>query len=259
MKKLICSVLASSFVCAGLAFGGQPSPVQSNARPFGLQPFALVQKSKSDSRSIDFNNNYLPYFRELVNTQLAESAVFSNTEGFRLDASRLFLRTESDLPIRVYFVHEGAGYKNTLGFSMTPAGAEETGQPYLIFPNASFNESDANKKGPNSTKRSQSEPLVIGDFVELGAGAPGIQLDFFLVADGAGSNNVGTWYNNQERNVDGLQHVVAFLMPNTRYVLIGFEDLYNGGDLDYNDCLFVIDIGEVNAANLFDIEGTLPN
>jgi hypothetical protein len=41
--------------------------------------------------------------------------------------------------------------------------------------------------------------------------------------------------------------------------MIGFEDLWNGGDLDYNDCLFVVDVGEVNAENLFDVAGTLPH
>jgi hypothetical protein len=261
MTKLLCSALGLSLAFANaIDVNAQVvSPVQSTARPFGLQPFAQVMKSKSDSRSVDFNTNYLPFFQQLVNQHLSEGAVFSNSEGFKLDASRLFLRTASDKTIRVYFVHEGAGYKNSLGFSLTPAGATQTGTPTLIFPNASFNAADAAKKGVNSTKRSNAEPLVIGDFVEIGMGAPGYQLDFFLVADGAGGNNVGTWYNDPERNVDGKRHVVAFLMPNTRFVLIGFEDLYGGGDLDYNDCLFAVDVGDVNAANLFDIAGTLPH
>jgi Domain of unknown function (DUF4114) len=252
MKKLLLIAIASSVLFTDFASAQTLSNRQSSARPFGLQPYALVYRRATDGRSTDFQNNYLPQFQELINQHLSESAVFANTEGFKLDASRLFLRTTSDQPIRVYFVHEGAGYKNTLGFSMTPAGAEETGQPYLIFPNASFN-------GPTSTSRTNSAPLLVGDFVQLNSGAPGIQLDFFLIADGAGANNVGTWYNDPERNVDGLRHVVAFLVPGSRYVLIGFEDLYGGGDLDYNDCLFAVDIGEVNAENLFDIEGTLPN
>ena len=100
--------------------------------------------------------------------------------------------------------------------------------------------------------------MIIGDFVELGVGGPGMQLDFFLIANGA-ANPYNTWFNNPEMNADGLQHVVAFLLPNSPYVMIGFEDLWNGGDLDYNDCLFVIDIGEENAENLFDIESSLPH
>lgn len=233
------------------ASGGEPSPVQSPARPHGIQAFAPVQMSGSDARAADFNENFLPYFQQLIDQHLAERAVFEDRDGFLLDASRLFLRTESDKPIRVYFVHEGAGYHNSLGFSMTPAGSTEPGVPYLLFPDSSFH-------GKESDQRTTDKPLVVGDFVEMGAGAPGIQLDFFLVADGA-RNPRNTWFNNPDYNADGLQHVVAFLLPGSRYVMIGFEDLWNGGDLDYNDCLFVVDVGEVNAENLFDVVGTLPH
>ena len=250
------------------ATGGEVSPKQSDARPYGLQPYALVQKRASDPRSVDFTNNYLPTFLQIVDENLSESADFQGRAGFKLDPSRLFLRTKSDQPIRVYFIHEGAGYQNSLGFWMTPAGSENIGQPYLIFPNASF-------KNKNATGgRTDREPLVVGDFVELHEGGAGYQLDFFLLADGArkhyrdrdGDGRADyyvyrprhIWFNNTEWNEDGMQHVVAFLLPDSPYVMIGFEDLFNGGDKDYNDCLFVIDIGEVNARNLFDIEATLP-
>lgn len=239
-----------TFAAAPLT-GGEPSPVQSDARPFGTQAYAPVQMKASDARAADFQENFLPYFQQLINQHLAERAVFEDREGFQLDASKLYLRTESDKPIRVYFVHEGAGYRNSLGFSMTPAGSETPGQPFLLFPDASFH-------GVQSETRTPDKPLVVGDFVEISRGGPGIQLDFFLVADGA-RNPRATWFNNEELNADGKQHVVAFLLPNSRYVMIGFEDLWGGGDLDYNDCLFVVDVGEVNAANLFDISGTLPN
>lgn len=251
VKNSFAAALASLWVGAVTISAGEPSPYQSDARPFGLQPYAQVQLKASDDRAADFQENFLPYFRELINQHLSERAVFSDREGFQLDASRLYLRTESDAPIRVYFVHEGAAYHNSLGFSMTPAGSETPNQPFLLFPDTSFH-------GPSSETRSSSKPLVVGDFVELSTGGPGIQLDFFLVADGARSPR-STWFNNENLNEDGKQHVVAFLLPNSRYVMIGFEDLWGGGDLDYNDCLFVVDVGEVNAANLFDISGTLPN
>ncbi len=253
MRYLVKHLLAVAFAAVSLpiaATAGNPSPVQSNARPYGLQPYAPVQVRKSDARSTDFFNNYLPTFKQLINESLAESVVFNQVSGYKLDASRLFLRSTSDLPIRVYFVHEGAGYWNSLGFSFTPAGQPTPGQPYLLFPNASFG-------SPTSTTRNQSTPLVVGDFIELTAGGPGIQMDFFLVSDGALTPR-NTWYNNTDLNVDAKQHVVAFLLPNSRYVMIGFEDLYGGGDLDYNDCLFVVDIGETNAANLFNDLSDLP-
>jgi len=247
----VVSAALTSVTPTSVSHAGTPASVQSNARPYNLPVFGPVQIRSSDARSIDFRNNFLPTFRQIVNESLAESVVFNNVSGFKLDAKRLFLRSTSDLPIRVYFVHEGAGYWNSLGFSFTPAGQANPGTPFLIFPNASFS-------SPNSTTRNQSNPLLVGDFVELTPGGPGIQMDFFLIADGARTPR-NTWYNNTDLNVDGKQHVVAFLLPNSRYVMIGFEDLFGGGDLDYNDCVFVVDIGETNANNLFKDFSDLPN
>ncbi len=248
-RFLAVATIALALPAAVLA--GNPSPVQSAARPYNLPVYGPVQIKASDSRAQTFQTNFLPIFQQLINENLSESVVFNSVSGFKLDASRLFLRSTSDLPIRVYFVHEGAGYWNSLGFSFTPAGQANPGQPYLLFPNTSF-------VSPTSNTRNQSTPLVVGDFIELTAGGPGIQMDFFLVANGA-QTPYNTWYNNKSLNVDGKQHVVAFLLPNSRYVMIGFEDLYNGGDLDYNDCLFVVDIGATNAANLFEDFSDLPN
>lgn len=232
-------------------YAGEYAPVQSTDRPFGLTIWDQVQLTGSDSRAAEFNQNYLPYFLELIDTRLNETNEFTERDGFKLDASRLFLRTASDRPIRIYFVHEGAGYHNSLGLSKTLAGSPTMAPGKLVFPDASF-------RGTYSTaKRTENEPLRVGDFVELDNGAPGLQLDFFLIANGAnGGQNV--WFNDTSKNWDGKLHVVAFLLPNSPYVLIGFEDLPNGGDLDYNDCLFVIDIGEQNAANLFTDFSDLP-
>lgn len=255
MKRpsLLASLAAAALLASPVpASAGEVSPVQAARRPFGIQPIAPVQISGSDDRAADFNANALPYFRNLVDTKLGESNDFTEREGFVLDPSRLFLRTASEYPIRVYFIHEGAGYHNCLGLSRALAGEEEMGEPGLIFPDASF-------KGPNSQHRDAQDPLVVGDFVELDHGAPGQRLDFFCIPYKPWDDSyVATWFNNRALNPDGLQHVVAFVMPDSPYVMIGFEDLWGGGDLDYNDCLFVIDIGEVNAENLFD-ESTLPN
>lgn len=256
MKRLLFTALAALSISLPAA-AGEISEIQAEARPYGLEPIAPVQLSGSDDRSAEFNRDFLPQFQKIVKNRLSERVDFSTQmEGFRLDASRLFLRTESDKPIRIYFIHEGAGYHNSLGMAATPAGAPEMGEKGLIFPDASF-------FSPRSTRRTANVPLVAGDFVELGTGAPGIQLDFFCIADGARmrpGQDKTTWYNNVALNPDGYQHVVAFLLPGSRYVMIGFEDLwYLSGDKDYNDVVFVVDIGETNAESLFDVESTLPN
>jgi hypothetical protein len=194
----------------------------------------------SDARSQDFYVNYMPSFLQIINEQLAESVVFTGVQGFKLDASRLLLRTPSDEPIRIYFLYEGAGYHNTVGFAWTPAGSPGRGAPTVLFPDASI-------KGGST--RTTWEPLKCGDFIEIGVGDRGYQLDFFLISNAV---NGGTQWllNDPTENSDSLQHVVAFLLPGTPYVLLGFEDIIGGGDLDYNDSLFVVDIGQTNADNL---------
>jgi len=52
------------------------------------------------------------------------------------------------------------------------------------------------------------------------------------------------------RNPDKLDHVVAFALPDSPYLIIAFEDMYGGGDRDYNDVIFALDIGRANIQNL---------
>ena len=51
-------------------------------------------------------------------------------------------------------------------------------------------------------------------------------------------------------NGDGLTHAVGFVDAATGKVQFSFEDLKNGGDKDYDDVIFDIDIGKVNAEAL---------
>jgi hypothetical protein len=51
-------------------------------------------------------------------------------------------------------------------------------------------------------------------------------------------------------NRDGINHVVSFATIHDSYLVIGFEDLFGGGDRDFNDLLFAIDIGALNVAAL---------
>mgnify|MGYP003665128747 CR=1 FL=1 len=255
MTRLLSSVLALIVLAASHATVTQAQVVaepQSNARPFGLPIHGPVFKLKSDQRSTNFYNNEMRVFQGIIEDKLAESARFSGREGFKLDPARLYLRTVADESIRVYFLAEGAGYHNSLGFSWIPAGSDASiasVPKVLIFPDASAR---------SGSTRTSSEPLKAGDFIDLGFGDNGIQLDFFLISNGANGGQQWLW-NDYRRNPDGLQHMVAFMIPDSRFILLGFEDIIGGGDLDYNDSLFVVDIGEENAENLLEIQSTLPH
>lgn len=81
----------------------------------------------------------------------------------------------------------------------------------------------------------------IGDFVILGSVNAGDILTFQLNVLSTGD----TWYSDKTPNSDGLQH--TFSAPFTGDITsgipagtyVGFEDLYGGGDFDYDDEAFI--------------------
>lgn len=232
------SILAASLTVSVSVFAQTTSPVQSSARPFGLDIVGPVMAAGSDAKSATFQSEALPSLISLANTQLSESEAV-NDSSMLLDPSKLFLKNASD--VRVYFVSEGAGYRNTLGFN-TDGGGVTSGNPLLIFP-------DASSRGTTATTRSGSDPLLSGDFVDLGNFSAGTKLDFFLIANGA-SGGDEVYSTDISVNPDGINHVVSFAALSGSYLLIGFEDLLGGGDRDFNDVLFAVDIGARNLAAL---------
>jgi hypothetical protein len=113
--------------------GGVASPVQAIARPFGLDIVAPVMLAGSDAKAASFQKDVLPSVTSFLNSKLSETKKV-NDAAMLLEPSRLRLLTESD--VRVYFVGEGAGFNNTLGFN-TAGGGVTKGDAKLIFPNAS--------------------------------------------------------------------------------------------------------------------------
>jgi len=243
-RTAVAFTVLFSCVLTATSLAQTTSRVQSRSRPFGLEIVDSVKIGGSDERSADFQSNNLPYFNQLINTTLSESTAITNVETMTLDPTKLTLQT--DYQVRAYFVGEGAGYRNTLGFTTVDNQGNATSDPQLIFPDVS---SPTSYYDPSSTKRYQRAPLLQGDFVDLGTITAGDTLDFFLIANGANGGRT-VWTADESQNPDGLQHVVAYAQPGTPYLLIGFEDLYNGGDKDYNDALFVVDVGSTNVDQL---------
>src|SRR5262245_44924073 len=195
------------------------SPKQSNDRPFGLNIVGPVMTAGSDATSATFQSGALPGVTQFINSTVSDRTALQNAGAIVLDPSQLTVATKSD--VRVYFVGEGASYHNSLGFN-TQGGAISASDSKLIFPDVSTHDNG---------KRSNQEPLLPGDFVQLGNFNAGTKLDFFLIADGAnGGTNV--FSTNSSLNKDGINHVVsyAFAVPGSSYLLLSFEDMYGGGD-----------------------------
>ena len=216
------------------------------ARGGAVSAVGKVQLAGSDAAAATFLTDTLPSMQKLINVNLREYSAITNNAlaGGRtaLKPEALTLTMASD--VRVYFVGEGASYHNTVGFNSSAAGVTG-GDPLLIFPDASSPNSYLSSGG---TQRTLSEPLMPGDFVNLGSFQAGTLLDFFLIANGAGGWNT-VFSTDSKLNGDQLNHAVTFAQAGSPYMLIGFEDMVGGGDRDYNDALFAVYFGGTQCPN----------
>ena len=159
----------------------------------------------------------------------------------QLDPERLYFLF--DYAPRVYFIYGYAGYIDGLGATIAtidkPTTSVLTGNTFTVFSNAHWN---------GSTSRTTTFPVLPGDFVQLPTVKAGQQLGFSIYSN---ENSLGTpgnvFYNGKANNADNFQHMIAFFPDNSQYIIIGFEDMYGGGDQDCNDLMFVVDIGPQNA------------
>ena len=184
---------------------------------------------------------------------------------------------------QVIFEGESAGYRNSLGSYKT----DENGNIYDVqfhFENASLQGSGGNLQ---AGKSSSSLDLVAGDQLGFFIVANGYSYNnayqgmnfnsgqlVFRNADGSNASlnsvNPKLWFidenGNEEQivyntyhtaagidgsdyslNADGIAHTVGLLNSDAGNITLGFEDLYNGGDRDFDDSVFTIDIGQANA------------
>jgi len=253
---------AESEKAVGSASGSGEDKGSEAAKPVQLRLAGPVQTAGSDKASTVFDNTVLPTINKLLNVKLSERNPV-NDSTLLLDPAKLTLKTESD--VRVYFVGEGAGYHNVLGITVgTSSISSENAR--LIFPDAS---SSASSYDPRAGGRSASLPLLPGDFVNLGEMNKGSKLDFFLIANGAQAGKVYTkndsltlaksaqvFSTDRSVNKDGINHVVAFATPNSPYLVLAFEDMWGGGDRDFNDVIIAVDIGARNVAALAGLTST---
>ena len=170
----------------------------------------------------------LQAFQQFVHKE-ASAINLDDLNARKLDANRLTL-TEDVSDVKIYFIHEGAGFRNQLKLTTTGATFKEG----LVFVDGS--------------QGGGEQQLRKGDYVSVGNIAAGTTLDFALLANGYQNDNFYTYYANVALNPDRLQHVIAYEYQG--YLILAWEDLYNGGDKDYNDIVFAIDIGETNLNNI---------
>jgi len=195
--------------------------------------------------------NYLETQRDVISAGLLASINNSLPEGSKVPIARpsyLSNNATSNLNIVelsdvwITFVHEGAGYKNALGFykyptNRPPSSLADIDTITFIYPNTSFTGSGGN--------------LVSGDKVKIGRFEAGTTIGIVLYQNAyinnATSNNVNTSataffsdaHLNPESSASLRKHSVLLTYEN--YLLVGFEDIdrsLSSCDQDFNDAIY---------------------
>lgn len=161
----------------------------------------------------------------------------------------------------VTFVHEGAGYRNVLGYykyktSNPPANAAAIDTVFIVFPNVSFSGSGG--------------ALTSGNKMYLGQFPAGTEIGWVLIADGWNGSAVTTNYRqmyysdqnfNNETNPDKKQHTILLNDINRGKFMLGFEDMnrsVGGSDNDFNDAIFLVSADPVKAIQSANLPVTTP-
>ncbi|MTH99845.1 DUF4114 domain-containing protein [Roseibium sp. RKSG952] len=187
----------------------------------------------------------------------------------------------NDYPVSVVFEGETAGYRNTFGYYKV----EDDGtikDVEIIWPNASLQGSGGNlvqgqsREFLNVQAGDKIAFFIISNGYSRNGGYNGIDLDSGRLEFQNSDGTVATLNSNGPRlyhiaengtrtmiqtdpyhtsaygdtvglNPDGILHTTGVLKADAGTITLGFEDLYNGGDRDFDDSVFTVDIGVANA------------
>jgi len=214
----------------------------------GVPKYKKHQRDVISQSMLNDINSSLPEYKPVptFNAQYLANGVETNTKVIE----------KAD--VWVTFVHEGAGYKNVLGYytypiDTPPSSIADIDDLNIIFPNASY--------------QGLGGGLVSGDKVHLGQFEAGIAIGWFLVANGysSSSNSVGSgnWIVfsdpvlNPESNPALKQHMVQLYDETRDLIILGFEDIRrdNGGcDNDFNDAIFYVTANPIEAIERSNLE-----
>ena len=259
-------VAASVLAIAATGLQAQVAdPIQSTASPYSLPTAGTVMQAGSDASSQKFDTSVLPEALQFIKSALPEGVNNTKSTAFEIDPSKLVLATSQD--VTATFVYEGASFHNSIGFDALAPGQsdplsswDEVKSPTaaLIFPDASSGSSGYQEADSIAGVRTPSQPLLPGDFENIGKFAAGSKLDFFLLSNGANDYWANTFSTQESLNSDGFtQHAAAFTASlfavpqlNSPYIFLSFEDLYGGGDKDINDTIIALNVGTATVHSL---------
>lgn len=174
---------------------------------------------------------------------------------------------KEDADIYVTFVHEGAGFRNSLGFftfpdDQVPQSAADIRET-IIFPNGSFAHGGGSPAGLNT-----------GDTMRIGRFPAGTNIGFLIVSNGFDSRTgVTTIPNGGPPGGDAVYYTLKHLNPEadpamkahtvllsdrkSGFVVLGMEDMNRSVgsrcDHDFNDTVYTVTSYPADAIDVTDI------
>lgn len=249
-----------------VTYGGVQKSLNVKQTPV---PYKSMLKSSDGAPLVymgTYNNQGVPNYLEPVNDPITQdflNDVNASLPELRpvpqynpeyLDANNqtsVTILQESD--VWLTFVHEGAGYKNVIGYytydaNTPPATVNDISQISVIFPNVSYQGSGGG--------------LVSGNKVYIGRFQANVRIGWALLQNaynGTVNPNATTFYSdswlNPESNANLKQHNVQLYDPGRGLVIMGFEDQRRDGycDNDFNDAVFYVTANPVEAIEYNDM------
>lgn len=170
----------------------------------------------------------------------------------------------ADAEVYVTFVHEGAGYRNAIGYytnnsNNPPLSKADIINPTIIFPNVSYNGSGGSLRSGNKVQLLYLNPVTNKYTKTFPAGTT---VSWFLIANSfnGSTNSIGSgaakYYSdkrfNPETNINKKKHNVILKDVQRQLLIIGFEDLNRegGSDEDFNDAIFYSTVFPFSAAKV---------
>ncbi len=197
------------------------------------KPKYLTSSRKMDSKLMNFISDNLP---------LSGTADEVNENYFSADFTNSLVFNQ-DGELWLTFAHEGAGYRNSVGYFTfdpedPPTSVDQLEVRTVAFPNASYRRSGGSLKS--------------GDRVYLGKFEKGTGVGWFLVPNGYDTRNRivkesrATRYSIDELNTftddEYRQHMLMLTNNDEEYFVLGIEDLNRpSGDNDFDDVVMIVD------------------
>lgn len=191
-----------------------------------------------------------------INVALPESKpVPSYHPEYLTNTNQTSLVLQQPANVWVTFVHEGAGYLNTLCYYKydplnPPTKASDIDTLYTIFPNVSY----VNSGGG----------LVSGNKVKIGTFPKGAGIGWAIIANGYNNGKVNAGYGvyfsqtnlNPETSALLKQHCILLNDVNRGKLLLSFEDINrqnSGCDNDFNDAIFYVTADPITAIDITNV------